>query len=566
MTTLKNMLIEYSKHVISDETKHCQKERWACERFLRDIDREATEEFPYVFNDMKAMRFFNWFKRFKHTKGELAGQYIDPSPIQIFIFGNLYGWEHKDSGYRRFKRSYWQVARKNAKTQSNAVVASYEASALGESFSEVYIGATQTEQAKILWNEVKAQVDRSEFADKFKTAYGKITHGKSQGYIKALSKESGKTGDGFNVQCALIDEYHAHKTTEIMDVMTSGMGARTQPLLSIITTAGFDLNNPCYAVEYNYVSRLLNPQDDTENEEYFAMVNELDQGDDIKDENNWIKANPIVASTERGMAFLRSELKIALDVPEKMRNFLTKHMNVWVDMPEEGYMDIDKWDSGKRGEEEIENSLKTSDFAFLGVDLSATTDLTSLGLTGVKDGVRYVKQLSFMPEDKFTERMNVDKVPYDVYVKEGLLILTEGSIVDYTTVKAYIKQWCSQYNVKYVCFDKFNAINMMWELEKEGIPVMEIPQSIANLSPATKEFRNDVYDGKVLHNGDKLLKRAILNVKLKTDDQENIMLSKRKSTGRIDPIASVINGYSRVITEEMEENWNEYFASEEFTF
>ncbi|MBS4762119.1 terminase large subunit [Carnobacteriaceae bacterium zg-ZUI252] len=566
MTTLKDLLISYAKECIETPKLHCQKERWACERFLKDVERENTSSFPYVFDNGKAMRFLTWTTKFKHTKGILAGRNIDPAPIQMFIFGNLYGWVHRETGYRRFKKSYWQVARKNAKTQSNACVSSYESSALGEPYSEVYIGATQTEQARILWNEVKAQIESSEFKEKFKTSYGKITHEKSGGYIKALSKESGKTGDGFNVQCALIDEYHAHKTSEILDVMVSGMVSRPQPLLSIITTAGFDLNNPCYSVEYQYVSKLLNPDDDVENEEYFAMVNELDAGDDIKDENNWFKANPIVASNEIGMAFLRSELKMALDVPEKMRNFLTKNMNVWVDMPENGYMDISKWESNTVTYEEVEDGLKNSDVIFLGVDLSATTDLTSLGLVGSKGKDKYIKHISFMPSDKFYERMNTDKVPYDLYVKDNKLILTDGATVDYTVVKSQILKWCKEYRVKAVCFDKYNAINMMWELENEGINVVEIPQSIAMLSPATKEFRNDVYNGNVKHDGDKLLKRALLNAHAKSDDQENIMLSKRISNGRIDPIASVINAYSRVLHEVIEDDVNSNIAADDWSF
>lgn len=565
MMTLKELLIDYSKEVIKTPKRHCQKERWACERFLRDVERENTDDFPYIFDDDKALRFFKWMSEFKHTKGVLAGQNIDPAPIQIFIFGNLYGWVHKDTGYRRFKKSYWQVARKNAKTQSNACVASYEASALGEQFSEVYIGATKSEQAKILWNEVKAQINLSNFSDKFVTSHGKIRHVKSSSYIQALSKDSGKTGDGFNVQCALIDEYHAHTTSELLDVLVSGMGSRPQPLLSIITTAGFNLTNPCYAVEYQYISKLLNPNDDVENEEYFAMVNELDPGDDIKDEENWFKANPIVANNEIGMSYLRSELKIALDVPEKMRNFMTKNMNVWVDMPENGYLDITKWDENNVSADEIERGLMESDVVFLGVDLSATTDLTSLGLVGVKDNVKFIKHVSFMPSDKYYERMNTDKVPYDLYVKDGKLILTDGATVDYTIVKSYIVKWCKAYQVKYVCFDKYNAINMMWELENEGIGVVEIPQSIAMLSPATKEFRNDVYNGLVKHDGDKLLKRALLNAKAKIDDQENIMLSKRVSTGRIDPIASVINAYSRVLHELIVDDINKNIASDDWS-
>lgn len=567
MTTLREMLVNYSKSIIDDvDNKHCQKEKWAHVRFLKDLENEGTETFPYIFDEKKAMRFLLWMKEFKHSKGVLAGQNIEPAPIQIFVFSNIYGWVHKDTGYRRFKYSYWQVARKNAKTQSNACVASYEASALGEQYSEVYIGATKKDQAKILFNETDIQVQHSSFSDKFKKSYGKLHHVKSGSFIQPLAKDSGKTGDGFNPQAGLIDEYHAHPTSEIYDVIVSGMGSRPQPLISIITTAGFTLTNPCYSVEYQYVSKLLDPNDDVENEEYFAMVNELENGDDIKDENVWVKANPIVATNEIGMAYLRSRLKIALDVPEKMRDFLTKNMNMWIDAPENAYMDINKWNECEVDENDIEENLKKADKCYIGVDLSMTTDLTSIGIVGVVGENKYVKQLSFMPMDKYQERMAVDKVPYDVYVKHGWLMLTEGAIVDYTTVKSYILKWCNDYRVKEVCFDKWQGMQMMVELEKEDVVVVEIPQQFSFLSPATKAFREDVLSGVVKHGGDKLLRRAIMNAKTREDENENIMLSKRKSNGRIDPIACVMNAYVRVKQNEQVIDLSDYILSDEFSF
>jgi len=210
---LKQWLIDYCHDVLNGDIIACQKHKWACRRFLRDVEREGTDEFPYVFDEEKALRFLKWMTLFKHTKGKLAGKHIEPHPIQIFVFGNIYGWVHKDTGLRRFKKGYWQVARKNAKSQSLACVGSYEAFAFGENMSEVYIGATKTEQSKIVWNEIKAQIQGCDFLKgKYKIAYGKIEHLKSGSFIAALSKDAGKTGDGLNVQCGIIDEYHAHPT------------------------------------------------------------------------------------------------------------------------------------------------------------------------------------------------------------------------------------------------------------------------------------------------------------------------------------------------------------------
>jgi phage terminase large subunit-like protein len=544
---LKQWMIDYCHDVLSGEIIACQKHKWACQRFLRDIEREGTEEFPYVFNEEKALRFLKWMTLFKHTKGKLAGQHIEPHPIQIFVFGNIYGWVHKDTGLRRFKKAYWQVARKNAKSQSLACAGSYESFAFGESMAEVYIGATKTEQSKIVWNEIKAQIQGCDFLKgKYKIAYGKIEHLKSGSFIAALSKDAGKTGDGLNVQCGIIDEYHAHPTSEIYDVLVSGMGARPQPLMMIITTAGFELQHPCYSVEYQYVSKILDPDNPIENDEYFVMINELDKDDDIKDERNWEKANPILCSYEEGIAYLRGELKAALDVPEKMRNFLTKNMNVWVNMRENGYMDMSKWAAcGQDFDLSIIEGLECT----VGVDLSAKIDLTSVGFEFKKDGKYIVLSHSFMPEDTLDRKRRMDKVPYDLWVKQGWITTTPGAVVDYNFIKSYIKQFEQQYNVKIreICTDPWNATQFMQDMEAEGYTVVEIRQGIQTLGGATKDFREQVYQGNVIHNNNPVLTWALSNAVTRQDANENIMLDKSKSTERIDPIAAVINAHVRAM-------------------
>jgi phage terminase large subunit-like protein len=544
---LKQWMIDYCHDVLSGEIIACQKHKWACQRFLRDIKREGTEEFPYVFNEEKALRFLKWMTLFKHTKGKLAGQHIEPHPIQIFVFGNIYGWVHKDTGLRRFKKSYWQVARKNAKSQSLSCVGSYESSAFGENMAEVYIGATKTEQSRIVWNEIKAQIQGCDFLKgKYKIAYGKIEHLKSGSFIAALSKDAGKTGDGLNVQCGIIDEYHAHPTSEIYDVLVSGMGARPQPLMMIITTAGFELQHPCYSVEYQYVSKILDPNNPIENDEYFVMINELDKDDDIKDERNWEKANPILCSYEEGIAYLRGELKAALDVPEKMRNFLTKNMNVWVDMKDNGYMDMSKWSAcGQDFDLSIIEGMECT----VGVDLSAKIDLTSVGFEFKKDGKYIVLSHSFMPEDTLDRKRKTDKVPYDLWVKQGWITTTPGAVVDYNFIKSYIKNFEQQYKVKIreICADPWNATQFMQDMEAEGYTVVEIRQGIQTLGGATKDFREQVYQGNVIHNNNPVLTWAISNAVTRQDANENIMLDKSKSTERIDPIAAVLNAHVRAM-------------------
>lgn len=545
--SLRQELIEYSEKVLNGDIVACQKHKWACHRFLFDIEREGTDEFPYIFDEERGERFLDWMRLFKHRKGVLAGQYIEPHIIQKFVFGNIYGWVHKETGLRRFKKGYWGVGRKNAKSQSLGAVGGYEASAFGEPYAEVYMAATKKDQAKIVWDETHDMLmSHPELKERFKVAYGTITHIKSNSIIKPLSKEDRKTGDGYNPQCGIIDEYHAHETSEMYDVIDSGMGARPQPLLMIITTAGFNLNHPCYRVEYKYVSRILDPDDPTTNDEYFVMINELDKDDDIKDERNWEKANPILCSYENGREYLRSQLKMALDVPEKMRTFLTKNMNVWVDAKDDGYMEMKKWRNEKIIIKPNQFDLKQYPL-WIGLDLSTTTDLSSVGMVFKLDNGKYVvQQHSFMPEDKLYERMNSDRVPFDLWEQQGYLTTTPGSVVDYSYIEHYLLNLRDEgYNIQEIDYDKWNATHFAQIMESHDFLMVEIPQMLKYLSGPTKEFRREVYAGNILHFDDPLLNWAIGNAVQKQDAQENIMLDKSKSTERIDPIAAIINAFSR---------------------
>jgi len=557
-------LIQYSNDVLSGKEIACKKNKWACQRFLKDIDKSGTEEFPFIFDEDKAEHFLGWMRLFKHTKGPLAKTYIDPHIIQKFNFGNIFGWIHKDTGLRRFRKSYWQVARKNAKSQSESCTGTYETFADGESASEVYCGATKTKQAKIVWNEAKLQLTQnSMLKGKYKIANGLIIHLKSDSYMAYLSKEDGKSGDGFNPQCGIIDEYHAHPTSEIYDIIVSGMGARTQPLMMIITTAGFDLSHPCFA-EYKYVSRILDPADPTENEEYYVMINELDKDedgnliDDIKDEKVWIKANPIVAANETGIKYLRGELKIALDMPEKMKNFLTKNMDIWVQMKDGGYMNLDKWNKCGRKLIEEPDTYELNKFdlemfkgreCINGNDLSATLDLTSTSFEFKIDGKYYVYSHSFMPEDRLAEKINMDKMPYDLWVKQGWITLTPGEVVDYDFVMAYIEEQEKKYGfiIHELCYDKWNANQFGTTMTNRGYTCVDIRQGMQTLGEPTRNFREEVYKGNVVHNNNPVLTWAIGNAVTKMAPNETFMLDKSKSTQRIDPIASLINAHVRAM-------------------
>jgi phage terminase large subunit-like protein len=484
--------------------------------------------------------------------------------IQYFVFGNIYGWVHKDTGLRRFRKAYWQVARKNAKSQSLAGVGSYEAAAMGENMAEVYIGATKTEQAKIVWNEIDAMIAAcNRLKPKFKVSYGVIRHTKSRSIIKPLSKEDRKTGDGTNPQCGIIDEYHAHETDEIYNVIDSGMGARQQPLLMVITTAGSNLNSPCYRIEYDFVTKLLDPDNTAvELETYFAMVNELDKDeegnliDDITDERVWAKANPIICSYPEGLASLRARLEEAKLKPELMDDYLTKNMNVWINQSEKSFMRMEKWAncgitnySDPLGANIQLKGLECT----VGLDLSKKIDLTSVTFEFLlENGKYFFLSHSFIPEDTLAAKMATDKVPYARWAREGWITVTPGAVVDYRFVQQYILDEVAKndWSVKEICYDDWSAGLISQELMDAGFEMVEIRQGIRTLSEPTKNFREEVYAGNIIHNNNPVLTWAVGNAVTRQDHNENIMLDKDKSTNRIDPIASAINAHVRVMLKE----------------
>ncbi len=562
-------LTQYCHDILGGTIVACIKHKWACRRFLDDIENQEAGNFPYLFNEERALHFLNWMKLFRHRKGVLQGQHIEPHVIQKFVFGNVYGWIHKDTGYRRFNKLYWQVGRKNAKSQSLASVGLYELMVLGEGASEIYVGATKTEQSKIVYNEALGMLNQcQELQGKYKEAYGRITHLKSGSIMRALSKEDRKSGDGLNPQCGIIDEYHAHPTSEILDILDSGTIARTQPLMAIITTAGHVLSNPCYRVEYPIISNILDPDNPYKNERYFVMVNELDKDedgnliDDIKDEKVWAKANPIVCSYSEGVEQIRGRLDLALEAPEKMRDLLTKNFNVWVDMREASYLSLKRWALCKADKMPNLNGRE----CIIGVDLSSTLDLTSVGVEiPLEDGKIAVISHSFMPKGKLKEKEYSDRVPYALWAKQGYLTLTSGDVVDYDFVAEYIEHLVKGHSwvVREICFDRWNATQFAQDMEKRGYIMVEVPQSIKYLSEPTKDFRKLVMQKKIIHDGNPVLTWALGNAILRTDAQENIMLDKAKSRQRIDPIASLINAHVRFMTADFVFN-PEHYGNGEF--
>lgn len=540
-------LVKYSNAIVSGEIIACKKHIKACKRFLDDISKES---FLFYFDEVAAQRIIDWFSFLNHSKGILAGKPIILTDWQAFCLCNLYGWINKKTGYRRFTKGFIEVSRKNAKSQILAGCSLYEIaynSTKNNEVNEAYTAGTKKDQSKIIFEEAKLMLKGSPLADKFKILRTEIVHKKTGSFLKPLSKEDGQKGDGTNPSLGCLDEYHQMTNTEFYDLFDSGMKARREPLLLIITTAGIDLNCPCYTQEYKYCSDIL--EGTIQNDSYFVMICEIDKDDDISDENNWVKANPIVSSYAEGMKGLRESYQIAKEVPEKMRTFLTKNLNVWVQQRDNGYIDLDKW---KKCFKYIDLSTLQDKEIYCGIDLSAKIDLTSVGFVWREGNKYYTLSHSFMPTESLAGKMRTDKVPYGLWANEGYITLTDGNVVDYNFIKQYIKDFEIKNNckIKEICADPWNATQFINDMQAEGYTCVEIRQGIATLAQPTKEFRDKVYSEEVVHNNNPVLTWAVGNAIVRTDHNENIMLDKSKSSLRIDPIASIINAMVRTMVNE----------------
>ncbi len=546
-------LKQYCTDIINDNPLSCQKHKWACARFLDDLKNSRKKKYPYKFDAERAQKFIDWMELFQHHQGVLAGQPFKAHIILKFVFGNIYGWVDKETGYRRFVKFYWQVARKNVKSMSLAMMGLYETMAFTKNETqEVYCAATKKEQAAIVYEEAKNLLRKSPAFmndDIYNVSYNKIVHNKTGSFMRALSKEDKKTGDGLHPQAGVIDEYHAHETSEIYDILDSGMGFKAQPLIGIITTAGFDLSFPCYDVEYDLVSKLLNPAIEFTIDSYFVMINELeknqegDLADDIKNPAVWVKANPIICSYKEGRAYLEKKLAEALEAPEKMRNFLTKHMNLWVMMREAGYMHMGKWRKCKGGIPDLKD-----EYCFVGIDLASKGDLTSAGFEFKVNNKYYVISYAFMPEDTIAAKAKEEKVPYELWVEKGWIIPTPGAVTDYRFVKDFVLDTAKEngWFIEEWCADPWMSQQLASDLREIGHTIVDIVQGIKTLSEPTKDFRDEVYKGNVIHDGNPVLAWAMNNAVVdEVDRNKNIILNKKKSKQKIDNVAALINAHVR---------------------
>lgn len=551
---------QYALDVVEGRRVAGRPEIQACQRHLGDLDRCARVEsgelsadaWPWVFDESKANKIYTWFAFLRHVEGPKAGTPIELEPFQQFDLGCIFGWVHRDSGLRRFEKAYIQEARKQGKSTIMSGIALYLMCGDGEESPNVYCAAVDRDQARIIYKAAKAMAQKSpDIQKRLKIRDYMISHVARGGELKALSKET-KNKDGLNPSGAIIDEYHAHPTSEIYDLLWSAWGQRAQALMAIITTAGFETNqNPCYS-EYAYCKQILAGL--VANERYFVIIRELDPGDDEHNPAVWIKANPLRAATPAGLKKLQEQHDEAfgsLD-PAKVRNFRVKNLNIWVNEAEDSYISdlLPRWNELAVSRQEF-IELTRGRKCLTGIDLSKRIDLTGDGFVfDLDDGRIAICAQGFMPEETVTQHERTDKILYREWARAGWLTITEGNVTDYSAVETHIHDSELEYGWKVyeVCFDPYNATHFANILQAQGYSVVEIRQGVKTLSEPTKLLRELIAQGRVVHDGSPLLTWCLANAREQQDSNENIKLSKKyaSDTQRIDLLAAVINAMVRL--------------------
>lgn len=562
-------LIQYSNDCISGKIVSGQKHIWACERFLNDLKRQNTSDFPYYWNEEEAVKIVKWFGYLKHTKGTLAGQFIKLTPYQKFSLCQLYGWRRTKDNRKRFNHYFKEVARKNAKSQEEAGVILYEIATQSTKNGEIYEGycaGVKRDQSLIIFQECINLLLGSPLRKKFKITKKQIEHRKTGSFLKALCKEDGQKGDGTNPAILVLDEYHQHQTTEFYAL---GMGSNTkESLLMIITTAGINLTYPCYTQEYKYCGEILNPSIDVTNDEYFVDILEIDKNDDISNPQNWLKANPIRMTYKEGFEKISAEYEIAKNIPEKMTEFMTKCLNKWVQRQDDGYMDMEKW---KACEVKKLPDI-TGKIVYVGFDMSAKIDLTSVAfIIPTRDNGRVIYIVfshSFIPNrEKMAERIMRDKVPYDAWERLGYLTVTDTPIVDQGAVMNYVIDFRDKYKLKIdtLCFDPANASKLMLDLSNQGYDIEEVYQSHKSLNESTAGFREQVYCKNVMYLPNPLLNFAMSNAVIRTNNGL-IKIDKDATKNKIDPVDAVLCAFKLALYHEFADytSTEEWLDSEEW--
>lgn len=535
----------YANAVVDGSAIACQYVRLACERHLRDL--EAGERRGLIWDVRASQRAIQFFSFLRHTRGEWAGQEFGLGGWQQFIVGSVFGWKRAD-GRRRFRIAYVEVARKNGKSTLAAGVGLYLLIADEEPGADVYVAATKRDQANIVWGEAASMVRGSEALK----ARIQIVPSRSNMHIAqtgskfaALGADS-DTMDGLNIHGAIIDELHAHRTRAMWDVLITATGARRQPLVFAITTAGTDRDSVCYE-QHEYSTRVL--EGVLEDDSLFSYIAAVDEADDpLQDEASWARANPNLGVTVN-VEELREQVAKARSLPAQQNAILRLRFNRWTQQVDR-WIDLDLWAANAEG------SVPEADLVgrrcYGGLDLASVSDLLAWVMAFPRDGedadaVDIVARF-WCPEARLHDSYNRYHAQYQAWARAGWLKTTPGDAIDYRFVKQGILEDAAKFQLVDLNIDRlFQAHQLASELSEEGLTVVGMGQGFMSMAAPVKEFERRLLARKLHHGGNPVLRWMASNVAVKQDAAGNLKPDKAQSQGKIDGIVALVMAVDRAM-------------------
>ena len=531
--------LKYIERVITGERIAGELEIAAVKRHLTDLDNAV--EMGFYFDKKEARKVFAFFTFLKLSEGEWAGREFVLEDWQCFIIWVIFGWR-KAGGYRRFRRAGVEVARKNGKTTFAAGISLYMLLMDGEAGAQVFSAAVDREQASIVWSHAKSMISQSEAISSIAKCWSKsIVYEQMSSSFKPLSRET-KNKDGLNPSAAICDEEHAWPSDDILNLIVTGMGARKQPLIFGITTAGSNMSGPYYQRRSLYVDilRRTKKQEDT-----FTIIFTMDDGDDWKDPKNWYKASPNLGVSVYP-EYMESQFDDALlKGGETEVQFKTKNLNMWVDAPKTWIQD-EKIVACNKGAtiEDLKGKV-----CYAGLDLASHVDINALSLYFPEQ--KALKCFYWIPEGKVKQKE--DRVDYRKWYQSGWIKITPGDVIDIDYLVADITEILQMYDVKRLSFDPAKAYHgVIQGLQSAGFDNVldEFPQNIRNMSEPTKKLESLILSGELDLMGDPVLRWMFRNVVVYTDPNDNIKLDKAKSIEKIDGVVSSVNAIGGFMSKE----------------
>ena len=531
---------QYAADVRSGKIPACKYIRQAVERYYNDLDNAV--ESGWLFSRQKAERAIRFIEKLPHTKGKWAGTPLHLEPWQMFLVWQLEGWLMAATGKRRFTEAYVQIPRKNGKTALAAAISLLHGYADKELGAETYYAATQRDQARICFEMAKKMVERSDLSKRSVVTRDAFTYEALGTTHRPVSSEAGNI-EGTSPSCGIVDEYHMHKTDEVLDSIATGMGAREQPLLFIITTAGTSTSSPCFR-HYKVMTQVLDGV--LSADRTLIMIYTLDDKDEVKDPEMWVKANPNYGVSVDKEWLANQVEKMHRDT-SKVAPVLTKNFNIWMDAPTV-WISAEQWDSN-RSEIAQESLLGRKCYAAL--DLASTSDYCSF-VKLFNEGGRYQMLWRFyIPEDKFKDRYDMQRehADIDAWVRQGWLTITPGNVTDYDYILADVARDMEDYDIEAIAYDPWNSAQVAAKLTERGANMQAFSQTIGNYAYPTKEFSRIVLKGIVDHYDNPVARWMLSNVVIRTDANGNERPDKAKSAEKIDGIVAAIMALGQYLSD-----------------